>query len=155
MRSNPRHGRGSIGIQIMIAMALVFLLSTLLLPSKEDTIRSRVSQGLAKANEAKQALSLACQQSNRVVFSNADAGFHFVESMYVADIRMNADCAKGVMDIRVRMQNTGAETEPELLLSSEADDATGGSGLPVWHCGLTRGDVSHVPADCREAVNLG
>lgn len=159
MHSTARYSRGSIGIQLMIGVAAIFTLSTLLLPTNDDTIRSRVSKGLQQAGEAKQALALACQESKRVVYNNSDAGFLFVESMYVAEIRLSADCSTGVMDIRVRMQNTGAETDPEVLLSSGSGEAAGeaskGSWLPVWHCGLTRGEAAHVPADCRGARSLG
>ena len=58
MNSTARYSRGSIGIQLMIGVAVVFSLSTLLLPSTDDTIRSRVSQGLQQADAAKRALTL-------------------------------------------------------------------------------------------------
>jgi len=156
MRSTKHYNRGSIGIHLMIGVAAIFTLSTLLLPTDEDTVRSRVSKGLHEADAAKRALALTCQGNfNRVVASNADAGFYFVESQYVADIRLNADCATGDMGIHVRFQNTGAQTEPEILLSNSADGAPADSSAPVWHCGLERGKAEHVPADCRTGSKLG
>lgn len=156
MHSTTRYSRGSIGIQLMIGVAVIFTLSTLLLPTDDDTIRSRVSKGLQQADEAKRALTLTCQGNfNRVVSSNADAGFYFVESQYVAEIRLNADCSTGDMGIHVRFQNTGAKTEPEILLNSEAAGTAMEPAAPGWHCGLERGEAAHVPADCREAQKLG
>ncbi len=163
MNSTARYSRGSIGIQLMIGVAVVFSLSTLLLPSTDDTIRSRVSQGLQQADAAKRALTLTCQGNfDRVVSSNADAGFYFVESQYVAEIRLDANCRTGDMGIHVRFKNTGAKTEPEILLSSDAASADPNAAAtsaeaiaPAWRCGLERGEATHVPADCREARNLG
>ena len=147
----------------LILISFLSTLTVLLLPSRDDAIQARVAQGLHQADLAKSALAAVCRSGNgKVVAKNSDAGFFFIESMYVAEIQLSADCSAGTMGIRVRTQNTGAELDPEILLiSGTADSVSGVDGLsaadgqPAWHCGLARGEAAHVPEDCRVALNLG
>jgi hypothetical protein len=155
--------KGFATIMLMALSAMLLILFVLLLPSQEETIRARVEQGLHQADLAKTALTTACRQgSRRTVSDNADIGFFFVESLYVADIRLTADCASGNMGIHIRTQNTGADTDPEILLisgtaegTSEAGSLSSGGSRSEWRCGLARGEAEHVPEDCRAALTLG
>lgn len=158
-----RHNRGFAAIKLMILSALLLTLFVLMLPSREETIRARVAQGLHQADLAKTALTTACRQASRkTVSDNADVGYFFVESLYVADIRLSADCASGSMGIHIRTQNTGADMDPEILLTSgtaegtsEAGSLSSGESRPEWRCGLARGEAEHVPEDCRAALTPG
>lgn len=148
--------RGFATLKLMIATTVIFLSAAMQLPSGDEKIQARVEQGLSQVARAQSALVAACRQSNRkVVSGNADAGFYFVESVYVAEIRLHADCTSGEMDIRVRTQNTGAEQDPELLLISTLSDPAAAEAQPEWRCGVQRGELTHVPDNCRTALSLG
>ena len=153
--------KGYASLKLLILTTLIVVLVALLLPSQDQAIRTRVEQGLHQADLAKSALTATCQRGNRTtVSSNADADFYFVESIYVADIEMHADCTTGEMDIRIRMQNTGAEEDPEILLSNglgdtQAEPLKNAAGQTGWNCGLVRGEAEHVPEHCRSARKLG
>jgi type IV pilus assembly protein PilA len=163
MHLNVSHDKGFTGLKLLILIALLSALTVLLLPSQDDTIRARVTQGLHQADLAKSALAAVCRSGNgKVVAKNSDAGFFFIESMYVAEIQLSADCSAGTMGIRIRTQNTGAEQDPEILLisgrtvpSAGADGLSAAADQPEWRCGLASGEADHVPEDCRVALNLG
>jgi len=155
MNTTLRSNRGfSSIVNLLVLVTLAIILTMLLLPSQDESIRAHVSQGLRQADMAKAALAQACRNSaDKVVSNNADAGYFFMESKYVANIELSADCASGTMGIRVRMQNTGAKPDPEILLMS--DTVRSGQVQPEWRCGLARGDAMQVPAECRDKLSLG
>ena len=163
MQTKVTNNKGFSSYRLLILVSLLSILTVLLLPSRDDAIQARVAQGLHQADLAKSALAAVCRSGNgKVVAKNADAGFFFIESMYVAEIRLSADCSAGTMGIRIRTQNTGAELDPEILLiSGTADPSVHSDGLPAtagqpeWRCGLARGEAAHVPENCRVALNLG
>jgi len=157
MSTTIRSNKGfSTVINLMVLMTFAVILAMLVLPSREESIRAHVSQGLRQADMAKTALAAACRgNSDRVIADNADAGYFFIESKYVANIQLSADCATGTMGIRVRMQNTGASLDPEILLISGADDGPASQPQPEWRCGLATGDADQVPEDCRTFLSLG
>jgi len=163
MHAKVSNDKGFSSIKLLVLIGLLSILTVLLLPSRDDAIQARVAQGLHQADLAKSALAAVCRSGNgKVVAKNSDAGFYFIESMYVAEIQLSADCSAGTMGIRVRTQNTGAELDPEvLLISGTADPASGTSERPVageqpsWRCGLARGEAAHVPETCRANLSLG
>jgi hypothetical protein len=150
-------------VNLLVLITFSIILALLLLPSREEAIRAHVSQGLHQADAAKAALVMACRRNtNRIIKNNVDAGYFFVESKYVANIQLSADCASGTMGIRVRTQNTGASHDPEILLiSNNADNSPSreevapGQSQPRWRCGLAGGDTAHAPEDCRADVSMG
>jgi hypothetical protein len=148
--------KGNASIKLLILTILIFTLVVLLLPSGDDKIRARVERGLDQVGQAKNALVAACRAGDRkTVARNTDAGFYFIESVYIAEIRLQADCASGEMGIRVRTQNTGAEMDPEILLISNTSDAAADTNQPEWRCGIARGEISHVPDSCRTVLSMG
>lgn len=150
-------------VNLLVLITFSIILALLLLPSRDEAIRAHVSQGLHQADMAKAALVTACHgNTKRVIKDNADAGYFFVESQYVANIQLSADCSTGSMGIRVRTQNTGAKHDPEILLiTNNADispsrgDIAPGRSQPEWRCGLTGGDMAHAPEGCRADVSMG
>ena len=160
MNANTLHkrayARGSTSIKLLVLTVLIFTLVVLLLPSGDDKVRARVEQGLGQLAPAKSALAAACRGGGRkVVTRNADAGFYFVESVYIAEIRLQADCATGEMGIHIRTQNTGAEMDPEILLISNMSNPAEAEAQPEWRCGIARGEITHVPDNCRTVLSLG
>ena len=163
MNTIIRQNKGFAAVKMLVLSAFMLILFVLLLPSQDETIRARVEEGLHQVDLAKTLLATACRQgSRRTVSDNADIGFFFVESLYVADIRLTADCASGNMGIHIRTQNTGAVMDPEIRLTSGTAEGASGAGSlssgehrPEWRCGLARGEAEHVPEDCRAALTPG
>jgi len=157
MSTTIRLNKGfSTAINLMALMTFALIFGLLVLPSREEVIRAHVSQGLQQADMAKTALAAACRgNSARLITDNADAGYFFIESKYVANIQLSADCAAGTMGIRVRTQNTGASPDPEILLISGAEGGPDGQPQPEWRCGLATGNAEHVPEDCRSHLSFG
>ena len=155
MNATNRHSKGfSMVVNLLALATFVTVLATLVLPWRNDTVRARVSQGITQASLAGEALTAACRGDHRkVVSDNSDAGYFFIESKYVADIRLTADCSSGILGIHVRTQNTGARPDPEIVLFSRTADPD--QGHPQWRCGLASGKAEQVPEECRHPVTVG
>ncbi len=148
MNMQVHSNRGFSYVKMAVLLGLVSIFGILMLPGlQNDTIRTRVTQSLNLAEPAKQALLNTCQsKSSAVVSRNAQAGYAFFETMYVADVRLSADCKEGTMEVRIRTQNTGAATDPEIVLLGQATAPESGAD---WRCSLAKGEPSHVPNECR------
>ena len=141
-------------IKFAILLGLLAILLLILLPGyQDDTIRNKVTQGLKMVEPARNALVSTCNaKSDAVVSRNSQAGYAFFESMYVADVRLSADCNSGEMEVLVKLQNTGADTDPEIVLMSESGNTLGANPDAQnndWSCFIARGQSSHVPGECR------
>ena len=141
-------------IKFEILLGLLAILLLILLPgSQDDTIRNKFTQGLKMVEPDRNALVSTCNAKPKgVVCRNTQAGYAFFESMYVADVRLSDDCSSGEMEVLVKLQNTGAETDPVIVLKSwPADAMTAGSKNPGhgWECFIAAGEPSHVPKKCQ------
>ena len=133
MNVKANSNKGFFYYKVAILMGLVAILLVIVLPGfQDDTIRERVTTGLDAVEPARQALVKTCQsRSDAVISRNAQAGYSFFEQMYVADVKVAADCRAGMMGIRVRLQNTGADWDPVVLFLSEQEKIENASG---WQC---------------------
>ena len=68
----------------------------------------------------------------------------------MSKILLGADCAKESMVIVIWTSVTGAPTDPILELTAE-----GPGNEPPWVCRLIRGDLKHVPSECRNSYKTG
>jgi type IV pilus assembly protein PilA len=133
-------------IELMIVVAIIGILAAIALPAYQDyTIRSKVSEGLVLASEAKTAVSeTAASLAGLGAVTQANTGFVSTTTQYVASI---AIANGGVITVTMGgTAGTGAATEPVMTLTP----AQGAAGEAItWTCARTAGLDKHVPANCR------
>lgn len=158
MGINANRNKGFSYIKLAIFLGLVAILFILMLPGRQDdSIRSKVEHGLSQVMPARAALANTCSRNeNAVVSRNSQAGYSFIESMYLADVRVSAECSSGKMEIRVKTQNTGSAMDPVIVLFGSVVDSAENPALMFdgieWSCALAKGNPAHVPDHCRQIV---
>jgi len=136
-------------IELMIVIAIIGILASIALPAYQDyTIRTKVSEGLVLAAEAKTAVAeTAASLGGLINVTAVQTGYTFPAggTDYVTSIAI----ADGTGAITVTMggtQGTGATVEPVITLTptqAVAEDPI------TWVCAITAGLAKHVPANCR------
>jgi len=132
-------------IELMIVIAIIGILASIAIPAYQDyTIRTKVSEALVLASEAKTAVAeTAAGLGGLANVTAANSGYLFgAATPYVASITITP--ITGV--ITVTSQNTGATVNPIITLTptkAAVEDAV------QWACAQTAGLAKHVPATCR------
>jgi type IV pilus assembly protein PilA len=131
-------------IELMIVVAIIGILAAIALPAYQDyTIRSKVSEAMVLASEAKTAVAeTAASLGGLDQVTEANTGYTFPGTNYVLSIDITD--LTGVIDVVT--QNTGASAAPALRLTPTQANPED----PIeWVCTTTAGLAKHVPANCR------
>ena len=135
-------------IELMIVVAIIGILAAIALPAYQDyTIRTKVSEGMVLAGEAKVAVAETAASLGGVANVTAlNSGFTFPAggTDYVTSIAVGAS---GVITVTMGgTDGTGATVEPVMVLTPTQANAED----PItWACTTTAGLAKHVPANCR------
>jgi type IV pilus assembly protein PilA len=144
-RYSNRSTSGFTLIELMIVIAVIAIIITLALPTYSDyQVRTKVAEGLSVAAPAKTATASTCQEDRTLTnLDNFKVGVYFDPSTWVSSIQVTGACVAPV--ISVTTQNTGAGTDPVIILTGNFDVD---SGRISWVCSTT-GSNAHVPKECR------
>jgi type IV pilus assembly protein PilA len=135
-------------IELMIVVAIIGILAAIALPAYQDyTIRSKVSEGVALASEARTAVAeTAASLGGLGSVTAANTGYVFpaAGTDYVSTIAVGAN---GVITVTMGgTEGTGASAEPVIVFTPTQANPED----PItWACTTTAGLDKHVPANCR------
>ena len=131
-------------IELMIVIAIIAILAAIALPAYQDyTIRAKVSETMVAMSAAKLAVAETAQARGilaTAVTDNTVAGYGGQATDKTASVTIANGVITGVS------RNTGATTQPELVLTPAQADL---NSAIVWTCSSTVGEKKHLPANCR------
>lgn len=141
-------------IELMIVVAIIGILAAVALPAYQDyTIRSRLTEGLGLAADAKNAItvgiSTAADLKTAADTWNANAGGQGATSKYVKSIQI--DDATGLIKITFFSATTGLPAgDPTMTLTPWMRDTTAGQAYAV---ALAAGASGSVDWGCASATS--
>ena len=140
------HAMGFTLIELMIVIAIIVIILTLGLPIYSNyTIRAKVGEALSIGTTAKTAIAELCKSVHSIEsLNNARAGYSFEDLLYINSIDISGLCIAPL--ITITTQNTGATTDPVLLLTGEFNHD---SDEFSWVCTTINGQNNLLPDSCR------
>lgn len=134
-------------IELMIVVAIVGILAAIALPAYQDyTIRAKVSEGLARAAEAKTSVAEYYSSKGTLGAFTASAGFNSASAGNVKSVKCGSS---GCGIIEVTMSAPVQVKDTSFVLSATPSATT---GIIVWKCqaGGTKPILTkYLPGSCK------
>ena len=133
-------------IELMIVIAIIAIIFTLGLPIYSNyMLRAKVGEALSNGEIAKTAITETCKLEHTIApLNKARTGYSFKDSLYINSIDISGLCTAPL--ITITTQNTGATTDPVLILMGEFNHD---SDEYSWICTTTNGKHNLLPDSCR------
>ena len=117
-------------IELMIVVAIVGILAALALPAYQDyTVRSKVSEGLARAAEAKTSVAEFFSSNNRFPSSTSSAGFNSAAAGYTQSVKWN-NTAPEKIELTLAASISPNNTSYGVTFTKQSTS----NGVIVWKC---------------------
>ncbi len=150
LRASPARTAGVTLIEILLAIALLAVITALALPVYSNySIRTKIGESLEIANDTKMKVVEACRADRPIDSLNAELGSRFfvrraARQPYVREIRFSGSCESPV--ITITAGNTGQTPNPVLTWSAIVQDEP---GQMTWLCKSENTSERRLPKDCR------
>ena len=131
-------------IELMIVVAIVGILAALALPAYQDyTVRSKVSEGLARGAEAKTSVAEYFSSNNRFPSNTSSAGFNSAAAGYTKSVRW-VNTAPEYIEVTLAPSISPANTAYGIRFTKQST----ANGVIVWKCapGTTSDGGSLLPS---------
>ena len=141
-------------IELMVVIAIVSILATIALAAYSNfMMRSKVSEGLVFASEAKTAVTSYYAGNSRFPADNNEAGLPLSTSYnkfdYISNLEVNqsaTDPSDGIITVSIKIPGIGTKNKLELVPTTQ-------DGRLTWECRPAPGAegiaTSRVPPNCR------
>jgi type IV pilus assembly protein PilA len=139
-------------IELMIVVAIVGILAALALPAYQDyTVRSKVSEGLARAAEAKTSVAEYFSSNNRFPSNTSSAGFNSAAAGYTKSVKWN-NTAPEKIELSLAASISPNNTAYGVTFTKQST----ANGVVVWKCApaattdaTTALPAKYSPGSCR------